>query len=154
MCSIRCTKLAQKILQTKNDTTSYARGQTNLHPMENDAVVVPALGQPRHIVTGARCMTIIKLHDERPDACCKLDVRVRLLSSGLVGSGHCVCLLTSDIQRRCFCWVMSASTIAYFSPLLLGLRNAEWWSGHGLGSEPIGLLCLPATCQTRKRCQY
>ena len=66
--------------------------------MENDAVVVPALGQRRHIVTGARCVTIIKLHDERPDACCKLDVRVRLLSSGLVGSGHCVCLLTSDIQ--------------------------------------------------------
>lgn len=84
-----------KILQTK---TSYARGQTNLHPMENDAVVVPALGQRRHIVTGARCMTIVELDNKRPNAGLELDVRVRLLSSGLVGSGHCVCLSTSDIQ--------------------------------------------------------
>ena len=88
--------------------------------MENDAVVVPTLGQRRHVVACSRSMTIVKLHDEGPDACRKLDVRVRLLSSGLVGSGHCVCLSTSDIQRRCFCWVMIASTtrtVACFSPL-------------------------------------
>lgn len=63
--------------------------KVSYNSMEDGAVVVSALGQRRHVVTGSRCVAIVQLDAECPNAGLELDVRVRLLSGGLVGSGHC-----------------------------------------------------------------
>ena len=64
--------------------------KVSYNSMEDGVVVVSALGQRRHVVTGSRCVAIVQLDAERPNAGLELDVRVRLLSAGLVGSRHCI----------------------------------------------------------------